>query len=95
MAQGKKIVVSLPEDLLALLDGFARRQGKGNRSACVRQAIRSFLRERRRTEVCLERLRRGYERMGGLNRRLAEEGFDVDRRALEAYESTLAGRDRD
>lgn len=92
MAQAKRIVVSVPEDLLASVDGLAY-QGGRSRSALVREAIRLLVRQRLWTQANLERLRRGYEQMGRLNRELAEEGLGADMSACDSYERTLGGRE--
>lgn len=86
MAQAKRIVVSIPDELLASMDGLLAR---GKRSAFVREAIRLLVRERQWAMANLERLRRGYERMGPLNLRLAEEGLAGDLECVEAYERRL------
>ncbi len=91
LAQAKRIVVCLSEDLLAAVNGLVT-QGERNRSAFVREAIRLLVRQRRRTQASLERLRRGYEEMGRLNLEIAEEGLGDDLRAIEAYERALGER---
>lgn len=93
MAQAKRIVVSVPEDLLASVDGLAL-QGGRSRSALVREAIRLLVRQRQWTQANLDWLRRGYEQMGRLNRTLAEEGLGEDMSACESYERALGERDR-
>ena len=94
MAQARRITVTLPEDLLASIDSLVM-EGEGNRGAFVRAALRHLIRQRRRIQANLQRLRRGYEEMGRLNLELAEEGLGEDLRAIEAYERALGGRDRD
>ncbi|MCL6613652.1 MAG: ribbon-helix-helix protein, CopG family [Firmicutes bacterium] len=92
MSQTKRIVVSVPEELLLSMDDLRAKDGS-SRSAMVREAIRLLLHQRREAAASLERLRRGYERMGRLNRRLAEEGLAADLAVCEAYERGLAGRE--
>ncbi len=93
LAQAKRIVVAVPGDLLASVDGLAV-QGGRSRSALVREAMRLLVRQRQWAQANLERLRRGYERMGWLNRMLAEEGFGEDMSACESYERALGERER-
>ena len=90
MAQAKRIAVILPEDLLVSVDGLAGE----NRSAFVREALRLLIRQRRRIQANLHRLRRGYEQMSKLNLELAEEGIEDDLSAIEAYERLLAEEDK-
>ncbi len=88
MAQARRIAVFLPEDLLASIDVLAS-QDECSRSAFVREALRFLVRQRRRSQANLERLRRGYELMGRLNRELAEEGLAGEIGAMDSYERAL------
>ncbi|MGQ9779943.1 MAG: CopG family ribbon-helix-helix protein [Bacillota bacterium] len=92
MSPSKRIVVSVSEDLLFSLDELRAAEG-ASRSALIRKAISLLLSQRREAAASLEWLRRGYEGMGRLNRRLAEEGLAADLAAYEAYERALAGRE--
>jgi CopG family transcriptional regulator/antitoxin EndoAI len=87
MVQAKRIMVSLPDSLLQEIDGIVRCE-TGNRSAFIREAVRLLVDERRRRER-LEKYRTGYEKVGQLNRRLAEDGLITDCRDLEKYETYL------
>ncbi|MGE5529833.1 MAG: CopG family ribbon-helix-helix protein [Patescibacteria group bacterium] len=91
MAQAKRIMITLPGDLLASVDDLAA--GRCSRSAFVREALRLLIRQRERTEANLQRLRRGYERMGRINLALAEEGLGGELETLETYERVLGGRE--
>jgi CopG family transcriptional regulator/antitoxin EndoAI len=91
MAQAKRIMVSLPDSLLQEVDGIVRRE-TGNRSAFVREAMLLLIEERRRKEW-FERCRTGYERMGKINRQMAEDGMDEDSREFEIYENYLVKRE--
>lgn len=91
MAQAKRIMVSLPDSLLQEVDGIVRRE-TGNRSAFVREAMLLLIEERRKKEL-FERCRVGYQRMGRLNRQLAQDGMDEDSRELEVYENYLVKRE--
>ena len=90
MAQAKRIMVSLPDSLLQEVDGIVRRE-TGNRSAFIREAMLLLIAERRRCER-LKKCRDGYEKMGNLNRSLAEDGLAEDSRELENYEDYLVKR---
>ncbi len=87
MAQAKRIVVSMPNNLLQELDHIVRRE-TGNRSAFVREAVAQLIEERRHSER-LEGYRLGYERTGMINRTLAEEGMEQDAKDLQNYENYL------
>jgi CopG family transcriptional regulator / antitoxin EndoAI len=88
MAQAKRIMVSLPDSLLQEVDGFVRRE-TGNRSAFIREAMLLLIKERRYCER-MKKCRNGYEKMGELNRQLAEDGLEADFQDLEKYENYLA-----
>jgi CopG family transcriptional regulator/antitoxin EndoAI len=90
MAQAKRIMVSLPDNLLQEVDGIVRRE-TGNRSAFIREAMLLLIMERRRRER-MEGYRLGYEKVGKLNAALAEDGLEEDSRDLEKYENNLANR---
>ena len=91
MAQAKRIMVSLPDNLLQEVDGIVRRE-QGNRSAFVREAMLLLIRERHRLAE-LEKWRSGYEKMRGINRKLAEDGLEQDLQELESYEDYLEKRE--
>jgi CopG family transcriptional regulator/antitoxin EndoAI len=90
MAQAKRIMVSLPDSLLQEVDGIVRRE-TGNRSAFIREAMLLLIKERRYCER-MKRCRSGYEKMGELNRLLAEDGLAEDSLELEDYENYLVKR---
>lgn len=92
MAQAKRIMVSLPDSLLQEVDGIVRRE-TGNRSAFIREAMLLLITERHRCETMKE-YRNGYEKMGKLNRLLAEDGLEEDSRDLENYENYLVKRNK-
>ncbi len=91
MAQAKRIMVSLPDNLLQEVDGIVR-QEKGNRSAFVREAMLLLIKERYRLEK-LEKCRTGYEKMAMINRKLAEDGLEQHSRDLDSYEDYLEKRE--
>jgi CopG family transcriptional regulator/antitoxin EndoAI len=87
MAQAKRIMVSLPGNLLQEVDGIVRRE-TGNRSAFVREAMLLLIAERRRHER-MESYRIGYEKAGKMNLAIAEDGLAEDLHDLEGYEDHL------
>jgi CopG family transcriptional regulator / antitoxin EndoAI len=90
MAQAKRIMVSLPDNLLQEVDGIVRRE-TGNRSAFIREAMLLLIKERHYCER-MRKCQNGYEKMGELNRLLAEDGLEEDSRDLEKYEDYLVKR---
>ncbi len=89
MAESKKIMVSLPDSLLKEID-FIVSMEKKNRSEFVKEAMKFYLREKRRMEVS-ERLKDGYMEMAKINTDLAEIGLEQDMKELNMYEVNLTG----
>ena len=92
MPNMKKVIVALPEELLARIDGAAEAEDK-SRSELVREALNLLLESKRREEIRAA-LVAGYEAMGSLNLELAEEGFAEDAETLSRYEDSLAPAER-
>lgn len=89
MAETKRIMVSLPNSLLEEVD-FIVSMEKKNRSEFVKEAMKLYIREKRKVEVS-ERLRDGYLEMSQINLTLAEVGFEQDMMELNVYEARLTG----
>ena len=89
MAETKRIMVSLPNSLLKEVD-FIVSMEKKNRSEFVKEAIKLYIREKRRLEVS-QRLKDGYVEMSKINLALAEIGFEQDMVELNIYETKLTG----
>ncbi|KLU60199.1 antitoxin endoAI [Peptococcaceae bacterium CEB3] len=87
MAESKRIMISLPESLLAEVDGIVTLE-KRNRSEFIREAINSVLHERRRRGM-REQMRKGYQEMAQLNLAIAKELFSTEQEALEDFERTI------
>ena len=88
MGDIKKVMISLPDNLLEEVDGFVQK-GSGNRSEFVREAMRLYLKEKKRQEI-REKLRDGYIEMSEINSKLADEGVYCDARTICFYEDSLA-----
>ncbi|SEF60397.1 CopG family transcriptional regulator / antitoxin EndoAI [Caloramator fervidus] len=91
MANNKKILVSLPENLLDEVDEYASETYK-NRSQFIREAIISYIKERKRIEM-IENMKKGYLEMAKINIELAECGITVECEELAKYEAGLAESD--
>ncbi|MBU5438510.1 CopG family transcriptional regulator [Tissierella sp. MSJ-40] len=89
MAETKRIMVSLPNSLLEEVD-FIVSMEKKNRSDFVKEAMKLYIREKRKVEIC-ERLRVGYKEMSQINLTLAEMGLEQDVIELNIYEAKLTG----
>lgn len=88
MAQLKKILVSLEEDLLEEVDEQVRKSSM-NRSEFIREAMKLYLDERHKIEI-REKMKTGYEQMAAINKDWAELCLDSDNKVLDAYETVLA-----
>lgn len=88
MAETKKIMVCVPNSLLEEVDYIVKLE-KRNRSEFIREAMKAYLRERKRMEM-RESMKNGYKDMATLNLIYAEMGIDVDLSCLEKYEDELA-----
>lgn len=76
MAELKRIMISIPNNLLKEIDGIVAME-KLSRSQFVRDAMCLYIEERKR-KVILESMRKGYQEMAAINLTLAEEGLYAD-----------------
>ena len=83
----RKILVSVPDNLLKEID-LAITQDKTNRSHFTREAMRYYLKERRRL-VLREELKRGYIEMAEINVGITEDCHDTDNDQQNCYEERL------
>jgi CopG family transcriptional regulator / antitoxin EndoAI len=83
----KKILISLPDNLLKEIDSIVSIQ-KTNRSEFVREAMKLYLRERRRLEM-RDKMKKGYAEMAEINIKLAEIFIDADNEQQKKYEERL------
>ncbi len=88
LSQLKKILVTLPDTLLKEVDSIITVE-KTNRSEFVREAMRLYIRERRRIEM-RDKMRKGYQEMAEINIKLAEFCFEIDCELQFNYEEKLA-----
>ncbi len=86
MAESKRIMISLPESLLAEVDGIVTIENR-NRSEFIREAINSILHERRKKGI-REQMRNGYLEMAQLNLAICRELFNVEQEVELYYEET-------
>lgn len=69
----KRIIITVPENLLSEMDLLTTIESK-NRSEIVREAIRFYLRERKKN-LTREQMKKGYLEMAELNLTLAGESY--------------------
>lgn len=87
LAELKKILISLPDNLLKEVDKYVSVQ-KINRSEFVREAMKLYIRERRKIEL-RDKMKKGYLEMAEINIKLAEICFDADTDQNYKYEDKL------
>lgn len=88
MARQKKILISIPDSLLDEADNMAYSQNI-NRSEFIRDAIKSYIREKKKKEIA-QKLKKGYEEMGLLNLEYSEYSISSDSTQLKLYEKSMA-----
>ncbi|HHW02430.1 MAG TPA: ribbon-helix-helix protein, CopG family [Thermoanaerobacterales bacterium] len=89
MADLKRIIVSLPNNLLEEVDGIVALENK-NRSEFIRDAMRLYIKEREKIRV-REQLKTGYMQMAEINVKLSEMGLHEDLKDFVLYETRLSG----
>lgn len=92
MAETKRIMVNLPDSLLEEVDFIVSMEQK-NRSEFIKEAMKLYIREKRKVEIC-EELKKGYKEMSQINLSLAEMGFEQDMVELDIYEAKLTGSEK-
>lgn len=91
MADLRRIMISIPNSLLQEVDGLIAGE-KLSRSQFVRDAMRSYLEDRKRKAV-RDMMKKGYQEMAVINLSLAEEGLQADAEAFEMMPTLLAERE--
>ncbi|OAT79983.1 CopG family transcriptional regulator [Desulfotomaculum copahuensis] len=84
LAQVKRIMISLPDSLLAEMDGIVARE-RLNRSELIREAMRLYIGERKRRQL-REQMKQGYLEMAKINLALAVEQYRLEVEAARQYE---------
>jgi CopG family transcriptional regulator / antitoxin EndoAI len=87
LAELKKILISLPDNLLKEIDNIVSVE-KTNRSEFVREAMKLYIREKRKMEM-RDRMKKGYQEMAEINIRFAEMCMDADCDQQQKYEERL------
>jgi len=87
LAEQKKILISLPDNLLKEIDNIVSVE-RTNRSEFVREAMRLYIREKRKIQM-RDSMKKGYQEMAEINIRLAEMCMDADCDQQQKYEERL------
>jgi len=80
LPNSKRIIITVPENLLSEMDTLTTVESK-NRSEIVREAIRFYLRERKKN-LTREQMKKGYLEMAELNLNLASEHYGIEEEAI-------------
>ena len=88
MARYKKILISLPDNLLNEADNLAYEQ-KVNRSEFIREAMKLYIKQKKQLELT-KQLKKGYEEMAEINLELSNYCLSADNRQQQSYEDKLA-----
>ncbi len=76
----KRIMISVPDQLLQEFDGIVNVENK-NRSEFIREAMKFYIIERRR-RIMQEQMKKGYQEMASINLSIARECFGVEHEAF-------------
>ncbi|MFZ5595545.1 MAG: CopG family ribbon-helix-helix protein [Bacillota bacterium] len=90
MTQVKRIMISLPDSLLAEVDGIVAAE-QLNRSEFIREAMKLYISERKR-RLLREQMKAGYIEMAGINLSLAMEQYDIDLEETSSFEPAVEAK---
>lgn len=90
MSQVKRIMISLPDSLLAEVDGIVAAE-QLNRSEFIREAMKLYIAERKR-RLLREQMKTGYIEMAKINLSLAMENYDLESEVTPAFEPMLEAK---
>lgn len=85
----KRIMISLPNQLLEEVDGIVQKENS-NRSEFIRQAMRVYLMERKKRHI-RETMQQGYMEMAKINLNIASEAFHVEEEADDTVDRLVSG----
>lgn len=90
MSQVKRIMISLPDSLLAEVDGIVAAE-RLNRSEFIREAMKLYINERKR-RLLREQMKSGYVEMAKINLSLALEHYDLESEVTPAFEPLVEAK---
>lgn len=82
-------MISLPQYLLQEVDGVVEKE-KSNRSEFIRQAMKLYLKERKKRYI-RETMQKGYMEMAKINLNIAAEAFQAEEEADHTLERLVSG----
>lgn len=82
-------MISIPQNLLQEVDGLVKKENS-NRSELIRQAMKMYLRERKKRHI-RETMKQGYLEMAKINLRMASEAFQAEEEADSTLERLVSG----
>ncbi len=88
MSQLKKVLITVPDNLLKQVDLIAQSE-KTNRSEFVREAMKLYIKEKKRISL-RKQMEKGYQEMAEINLAISETYFDAENEAFSALEEKLA-----
>ncbi len=89
MSETKRIMISLPDNLLDEVDGIVADERR-TRSEFIREAMRLYLTERKKRQI-RETMQKGYIEMARLNLNLANEALEAENEAGDLAEQLVSG----
>ncbi len=72
----KRIMISVPDQLLREFDGLVNNENK-NRSEFIREAMKFYIAERRK-RILHEQMKKGYQEMANINLSIARESITME-----------------
>jgi len=90
LTQVKRIMISLPDSLLAEVDGIAAAE-RLNRSEFIREAMKLYISERKR-RMLREQMKAGYMEMAGINLSLAMEQYQLEDEVTSPFEPMVEAK---
>jgi CopG family transcriptional regulator/antitoxin EndoAI len=84
-----EIIIRLPQQLLAELDGFVEQENV-NRNEFIYRATKMYIRERKKRQI-VESMRRGYMEMAKINLAIASEAIQAEYEAEHTVERLVSG----
>ncbi len=90
MSQVKRIMISLPDSLLAEVDGIVAAE-QLNRSEFIREAMKLYIAERKR-RLLRDQMKAGYIEMARINLSLAMEQYALETEVTTAFEPMLEAK---
>lgn len=88
LSQLKKVLITVPENLLKEADDFVRSE-KMNRSEFVREAMKLYIKEKKRGLI-RSQMEKGYREMAEINLAVSEMYFEAENEAFSVNEEKLA-----